>query len=231
MRKEIKFIQSFLLICCLSFISLQKANAQDDVAFYSLNGVSVSIPNKHKLTIYSIYSPSDKVATLLALPTFTINKYLSFTAGYNYLVSKPGNGRTYTENQLLPHLIISIPLAKKWTLVDRNMYHHRFRNEGRTDLAFYRNRLGVVHKLNMFNKPSTIFLHNEFFINAMVGGYTRNRVIAGMEIKAFKFLSPQLMYIFQTDKGIGNRNLILLILTVPLENYGIFKKLPTKNKQ
>lgn len=216
---------------CFSFLILQKGKAQDDVAFYSLNGVSLSIPNKHKLTVYSIYSPNDKVATLLALPTFTINKYFSFTAGYNYLVSKPGNGKTFTENQLLPHLTVSIPLTKDWTLVDRNMYHHRFRNEGRNDLAFYRNRLGVVHKLNIFNKPSILYLHNEIFVNTMIGKFSRNRIITGTEIKAFKFLSPQLMYIFQTDKGIGNRNLILLILTVPLENYGIFKKMPAKNKQ
>lgn len=201
-----------------------KAKAQDDVAFYSLNGVSVSIPKKHKLTVYSIYSPTDKVATVLALPTFTINKYFSFTPGYNYLLSKPGNGKTYTENQILPFLTFSYPIAKNWTLVDRNMYHHRFRNQDRPDLAFYRNRLGVVHKLNMFDKPSTVFLHNEIFINTMNGQFARNRVIAGTEIKAFKLLSPQLMYIFQTDKSVGNRNLFLLILTVPLENYGIFKK-------
>jgi len=51
------------------------------------------------------------------------------------------------------------------------------------------------------------------------GQFVRNRMVLGSDIKLFKWLTPQVMCMLQSDKGSGNRILGWLVFTVPLENF------------
>lgn len=53
--------------------------------------------------------------------------------------------------------------------------------------------------------------------------FFRNRVIVGGSIKAAKWITPQVWYVYQSENGILPQHQFYLILTVPLENFGIFK--------
>ncbi|WP_164463297.1 DUF2490 domain-containing protein [Chryseobacterium sp. G0201] len=129
---------------------------------------------------------------------------------------------TLVENQLLAMATLSFPIAKNWTIADRNTYFHRFRSNA-DDLSFYRNRLGVIHKTEIFKKQVSIFLHDEVYLSLDNGQFTRNRVILGGDIKLIKWLTPQVMLMYRSDKATGNKILGWLVFTIPLENFGLFK--------
>ncbi|MCT3897579.1 hypothetical protein HZQ13_05655 [Elizabethkingia anophelis] len=45
----------------------------------------------------------------------------------------------------------------------------------------------------------------------------------GGDIKFLKWLTPQVMLMYQSDKITGDKILGWLIFTIPLENFGLFK--------
>ncbi|WP_426276760.1 DUF2490 domain-containing protein [Chryseobacterium sp. S-02] len=139
-----------------------KAQDIDGVSSFLVTGVSMNIPKNNKLLIYGGFSPTDNVKALLILPNFKINKYLTLTPGYTYVNVDLDNGSTLVENQLLAMATLSFPIAKNWTIVDKNTYFHRFRTGD--DLSFYRNRLGVIHKTEIFKKQASIFLHDDVYL-------------------------------------------------------------------
>lgn len=191
-------------------------------------GVSMDIPKNNKLLLYGGYSPTDNIKAFVALPNLKVHPYITLTPGYTYVKVEPENSAAVVENQILAMATVAIPIAKNWTLADRNMYFHRFR-KGLDDLFFYRNRLGVIHRATLFKKQVSLFLHDEVFLNLRNGQFTRNRIIFGGDIQLFKWLTPQVMYMYQSDKVLGNRHLGWVIFTVPLENYGVIKRFFNKN--
>lgn len=199
-----------------------KAQDIDGVSSFLVAGVSMDFPKNNKLLIYGGFSPTDHVKALLVLPNFRINKYLTLTPGYTHVNVDLENGSTLIENQLLAMVTLSFPIAKNWTIADRNTYFHRFRSNA-DDLSFYRNRLGIIHKTEIFNKQASIFLHDEVYLSLDNGQFTRNRVILGVDIKLLKWLTPQVMLMYQIDKATGNKILGWLVFTIPLENFGLFK--------
>ena len=194
----------------------------DGVSSFLVAGVSMDIPKDNKMLIYTGFSPSDKVRALLVLPNFKIKKYLTLTPGYTYVNADLDNGTTAVEHQLLAMATLTFPLAKNWSIANRNMYFHRFRNEF-DDMSFYRNRIGVVHNTVLLQKQVSFFLHNEVYLSLNNGQFTRNRAVLGGDIKLLKWLTPQIMVMYQSDKATGNKILGWLVLTMPLENFGLFK--------
>ncbi|MDR6967312.1 hypothetical protein J2X31_001319 [Flavobacterium arsenatis] len=198
-----------------------KAQDIDGVSSFLVAGVSMKIPKDNKLLLYTGISPTDNVKAILALPNFKVNKYLTLTPGYTYVNVDLGNAGKVEEHQFLGMATVAFPIAKNWTIADRNMYFHRFRDGD--DLSFYRNRLGITHNIEVFKKQASIFLQDEVFLSLDNGQFTRNRVVLGGNIQLFKWLTPQVMCMYQSDKASGNRILGWLVLTLPLENFGVFK--------
>jgi hypothetical protein len=223
-KSKLKPFKSAALSMILFAFSAPQLKAQDidGVSSFLVAGVSMKIPKDNKLLLYAGFSPTDKVKAFLALPNFKINKYLTLTPGYTYVNVDLDNGSTVVEHQLLAMATLSFPISKNWTIADRNTYFHRFRKDA-NDLSFYRNRLGITHKTELLNKQASIFLQDEVYINLDNGQFTRNRVILGGDIKLLKWLTPQVMLMYQQDKVTGNKILGWLVFTVPLENFGIFK--------
>lgn len=211
-------ISTIVFLCSAQHI---KAQDIDGVSSFFVAGVSMKIPKENSLIIYTGFSPTDKVKALLVLPNFKVNKYLTLTPGYTYVNVDLDNGSTLVEHQLLAMATVAFPIAKNWTLADRNMYFRRFRTGD--DLSFYRNRLGITHKTEVFKKQASVFLQDEVYLSLDNGQFTRNRIILGGDIKLFKWLTPQVMLMYQHDKATGNKLLGWLVFTVPLENFGLFK--------
>lgn len=203
-------------------IHFVEAQDIDGVSSFLVGGVSMDIPKNNKLLIYGGFSPTDHIKALLVLPNFRINKYLTLTPSYIHVNMDLDNGSRLVENQLLAMATLSFPIAKNWTIADRNTYFYRFRNN-LDDLSFYRNRLGVSHKTEILKKKASLFLHDEVYLSLDSGQFTRNRVILGGDIKLLKWLTPQVMLMYQSDKTTGNKILGWLVFTVPLENFGLFK--------
>ena len=217
-----KLLKTVILTVFFTFSThFLKAQDIDGVSSFLVAGVSMDIPKNNKLLVYGGFSPTDNVKALLVLPNFRINKYLTLTPGYTHVNVDLENGSTLVENQLLAMATLSFPVAKNWTIADRNIYFHRFRTG--EDLSFYRNRLGLIHKTEVFKKQASIFLHDEVYLSLDNGKFSRNRVILGGDIKLLKWLTPQVMLMYQSDKATGNKILGWLVFTVPLENFGLFK--------
>ena len=226
MRLKTKYSKLFKIVTLTVFFtfSMQFSKAQDidGVHSFFVGGVSMNIPKNNKLLIYGGFSPTDNVKALVVLPNFKVNKYLTLTPGYTFVNISPDNATSVNEHQLQAIATVALPIAKNWSIADRNMYFHRFR-ENADDISFYRNRLGVIHQTEIFKKKASIYLHDEVYLSLNNGQFTRNRIILGGDIQLFKWLTPQIMYMYQSDKVLGNRHLGWLVFTVPLENFGFFK--------
>jgi len=157
LKTILKTFKTAALTMMLFAFSAQHLKAQDidGVSSFLVAGVSMNIPKNNKLLIYGGFSPTDKVKALLVLPNFRINKYLTLTPGFTHVNVDLDNGSTLVENQLLAIATLSFPIAKNWTIADRNMYFNRFRRGD--NLSFYRNRLGVIHKTELFKKQVSVF--------------------------------------------------------------------------
>ena len=210
-----------LLFLFLVFLKM-KAQDIDGVHSFFVGGVSADIPKNNKLLLYGGFSPTDNIKAFVALPNFKVHKYLTLTPGYTFVNIKPDNSPSLYEHQILAIATVAVPVSKKWSIAARNMYFHRFRQDV-GDLSFYRNRLGIIHHTELFKKKVNLSLHDEIYLSLDNGQLSRNRVVLMGDIKLFKWLTPQVMYMYQSDKASGSRHLGWLILTVPLENFGVFK--------
>lgn len=66
-----------------------------------------------------------------------------------------------------------------------------------------------MHKTKLFNKSLTLFVHDEIYLSLKNGDFTKNRVYVGGEYRLFKWIAPQLIYIFQQNKEIKARAIYL----------------------
>ncbi|WP_143954019.1 DUF2490 domain-containing protein [Robertkochia solimangrovi] len=213
----------------MGFYSIKAQVAVAEKGTFLFTGVSMDIPGNNKFVFYYGYSPSDNFQALVALPFFKLHKNIQFMPGY--MMTKTDGNEIFTnlQHHFLPSLIFNFKLSDRFTLTDRNMYF-RLERKNTDAVSFYRNRIGLIYHTKLFKRPADIFLHDAMFWSLDSGKFTRNRVILGTTIKAFKWLSPQFWYVLQNDTGLFPRHQFYLILTVPLENFGVFKKKETTNQ-
>lgn len=208
-----------------------KAQEVDIKGTYLYTGFSSSLPGEgNSFVFYYGYSPSDNFQSLIALPFFKISKNVQFMPGYMMTKSDGNPMFTNVGHHLMPSVILNFKLGEKFTLTDRNMWYHYFREDAK-DVNLYRNRLGLIYHTQLFKKPTNLFIHDAMFFNMNDKfKFYRNRVILGASMKATKWITPQVWYAYQAENGILPQHQFYLILTVPLENYGVFKKKKTETK-
>ena len=224
MKFHNKWLITFLSAITISFNN--KANAQVEAnkeGVFLYTGVSMDIPNNNKFVFYYSYSPSDNFQSLVALPFLKINKNIQFMPGYMMTKADEYPMFTNVQHHIMPSVILNFKLSEKFTLADRNMWYHLFREDAK-DVNLYRNRLGLTYHTKLLNKLTDVFVYNEVFNNLSNGKFFRNRIIFGGSIKATKWVTPQIWYAYQTEKSISAQHQFYLILTVSLENLGVFKK-------
>ena len=214
-------VLSLFLLSAIKFTYAQVA--VDEKGTFLFTGASMDIPGNNKFVFYYGYSPSDNFQALVALPFFKLHKNIQFMPGY--MMTKADGNEIFTnlQHHFLPSLLFNFKLSDRFTLTDRNMYF-RLERKNAEAVSFYRNRIGLVYHTKLFKKPADLFVHDAMFWSLDSGKFTRNRVILGTTVKAFKWLSPQFWYVLQNDTGLLPRHQFYLILTVPLENFGVFNK-------
>ncbi len=220
------FIRQILGFAFFLIIGSQYMKAQvavDEKGTFLFAGASMDIPGNNKFVFYYGYSPSDNFQSLVALPFFKLHKNIQLMPGY--MMTKTDGDEVFTnlQHHFLPSLIFNFKLGKRFTLTDRNMYF-RLERKNADAVSFYRNRIGLVYHTKLFKKPADVFVHDAMFWSLDSSKFTRNRIILGTTIKVFNWLSPQFWYVLQNDVGLLPRHQFYLILTVPLENFGVFKK-------
>ena len=204
---------------------LPKTNAQDIDARSSFiyTGITMNIPKKHKLTIYSGISPIDNVYMLRVLPAFKVNQYLTLTPGFTYYdLYDDEKFLDKVEYHIMPMATLTFPISKnkKWSITDRNMFFYKIRSYS-TNVSFYRNRLGVTYKTSILKQPVSFFVYDEIYFNFDNKNISRNQATIGAQLN-LKWLTPQIMYTHQTEQGKKNKGIYSLSLLIPLENFGFF---------
>ncbi|WP_421809196.1 DUF2490 domain-containing protein [Flagellimonas sp.] len=214
-------VLALFLLSAIKFTYAQVA--VDEKGTFLFTGASMDIPGNNKFVFYYGYSPSDNFQALVALPFFKMHKNIQFMPGY--MMTKADGNEIFTnlQHHFLPSLLFNFKLSDRLTLTDRNMYF-RLERKNAEAVSFYRNRIGLIYHTKLFKKPADLFVHDAMFWSLESGKFTRNRVILGTTVKAFKWLSPQFWYVLQNDTGLLPRHQFYLILTVPLENFGVFNK-------
>ena len=217
-----------LLLFVVMPLSVSAQVAADREGTYLYTGFSSSLIGNNSFVFYYGYSPSDDFQSLIALPFFKITKNIQFMPGYMMTKADGEPMFTNVDHHLLPSIILNFKLSDRFTLTDRNMWYHLFREDA-TDINLYRNRLGLIYHTKLFKKQTNLFVYDAMFWNLNSGKFFRNRVILGGSIKAANWLTPQVWYAYQAESGILPQHQFYLILTIPLENFGLFKK-SKKNK-
>ncbi|MCR8667425.1 DUF2490 domain-containing protein [Aestuariibaculum sp. M13] len=210
-----------LILLVLSFsVSAQVAAEKEGTYLYT--GFSSALPGNNSFVFYYGYSPSDDFQSLIALPFFKITNNIQFMPGY--MMTKADGYRMFTnvQHHLLPSVILNFKLSERFSITDRNMFYHLFREDTK-DVNLYRNRLGLIYHTKLFKKATNLFIHDAMFWNLNNGKFFRNRIILGGSIKAAKWMTPQIWYAYQAENGLLPQHQFYLILTVPLENFGVFK--------
>lgn len=224
--------RQIILFAFFWLIFFQKSYSQvasEKEGIYLYTGFSSTLPGKgNSLAFYYGYSPSDNFQSLIVLPFFKINKNIQFMPGYMQTKADGEPMFTNVRHHLLPSVILNFKLSNRFTLTDRNMFYHLFREEAR-DVNLYRNRLELIYHTKLFDKATNLFIHDAMFFNMNDDWkWFRNRVIFGASMKAAKWITPQIWYVYQNEKGILPQHQFYLILTVPLENFGVFKSIKTE---
>lgn len=216
----------------LTLLGLFPLTAQDvdTRSSFIITGFSINIPKQHQLTVYRGLSTEKHVHLLMLMSNFKINKTIAFTPSYIFMDSPLGHSKELKQHQFNALVTLSFPLDKqgKWILQTRNGYLHKS-IEGGIKEDFYRGRLGVLHKTQIFDKKLNIFAHKEFYVNFKNGNLTRQRIYLGVDFKLLDWLNPQFFYIYQGNQGnLGHDHLLLVGAIIPLENYGFFKSKNSK---
>lgn len=197
-----------------------KAQNSDYKLSLITTGVSMSIFNQHKLTLYGGISMVNEQQFFRTMPTFNINPTLSLAPTYTY-----NSNNQSIEHYIMPTATLSIPVSKnkKWIIKDRNIYHYKIRHK-KDNTSYYRNRIGITYKGKIGKQSVDFFLNEEMYVdlNNTIGFY-RNQVSIGGDIR-LGWINPQLMYIYQLNKGGETQHLFNASFIIPLENFGFFKK-------
>lgn len=216
--------QALFFLLIFSGITAKAQVASEKEGTYLYTGFSSSLPGNNSFVFYYGYSPSDDFQSLIALPFFKITKNIQFMPGYMMTKSDGNPMFTNVGHHLMPSVILNFKLSEKFTLTDRNMWYHLFREDAK-DVNMYRNRIGLIYHTKLFKKETNLFVHDAVFFNMNDNWKLfRNRVIVGGSMKATKWLTPQFWYVYQNESGILPQHQFYVILTIPLQNYGVFKK-------
>ena len=143
-------------------------------------------------------------ARIGGLITKKINKFVTVGGGYLYRYSNPTFVRKRYESRYLGLATLTVPLAKKWTLVNRNLYQYEDRYS-RPNATIVRNRLWLKREVTIAKKKIEPFISFETFYDFRLKGFARFRTQAGASHKFNNKFSADLYYVRQNETGNRSR--------------------------
>lgn len=144
------------------------------------------------------------------------SKYFSLTGGYIYRAAYPFKNRTTFENRFSGAATVTIPLGRKFKLLNRHQGEYRS-NNGRADTKLYRNRVQIEREITIKKTKITTFGSTEIFYTKK-DGWFRIRSIFGVRKKLTEKLTGEIFYQKQFDgvSSPGDLNVIGTALKINL---------------
>lgn len=129
-----------------------------------------------------------------------LNKYATVTAGALYRYGNPTFVRKRYETRYLAIATFTAPLSKdkKWTLVNRNMYHYEDRYS-RANAQVLRSRFWLKREVTIGKTKIEPFVSVEVFYDSQIGHVHRFREQAGFTRKFNAKFSGDFYYVRQDE--------------------------------
>ena len=132
---------------------------------------------------------------------YNANKYLDVGVKYRQIYEKKGD--TFkAENQPNVNLTVKTDLFK-FKLDDRNRFEYRNFNY-QDDYCTYRNKFTAKYPIPISKIELGPYVSDEIFVDFKdKGGFTRNRLYAGLGVNIIKNINADIYYLLQTSKSSG----------------------------
>ncbi len=130
--------------------------------------------------------------------TRKVNEYLSAGAGYIYRVTNTSSRGNRYESRYLGIASITVPLTKKWTLLNRNLYQYEDRYS-RPNQTTLRSRVGLRRGVTIKGRKIEPFGTVEVFYNATDREIFRYRTQLGVSRKFSDKFSADIFYLRQDE--------------------------------
>lgn len=139
-------------------------------------------------------------ARIGGLITKKFNRFLTVGSGYLYRYSNPSFRLSRHEHRYLGLATITVPLGKKFTLVNRNLYQYEDRNS-RPDSTVLRSRAWLKREITVAKKKFEPFVSFEQFYDLRADAFVRNRIQIGFSHKFNPKFSADFYYVRQNEGG------------------------------
>ena len=139
-------------------------------------------------------------ARIGGLITKKINKNVTVGGGYLYRYSNPTFARVRYESRYLGLATLTVPVNKKWTVVNRNLYQYENRYS-RPNASVVRNRLWLKREVRVAKKKIEPFVSFETFYDFRLKGFSRFRTQTGISHKFNDKFSADFYYVRQNETG------------------------------
>lgn len=139
-------------------------------------------------------------ARIGALVTKKINKYATVGGGYLYRYSNPTFRQRRYESRYLGLATFTVPLDKKWTVINRNLVQYEDRYS-RPNATVLRNRAWVKREVTVKKKKIEPFVSFETFYDFRLKKFARFRTQAGITHKFNEKFSADIYFVRQDETG------------------------------
>jgi hypothetical protein len=199
----------FVIGLCLALSANAYSQTTFDTDFQLWNDTQFIVPLTKKkdwnFVLWTFGRFGDNVsrttdARIGGLVTKKVNKFATVGGGYLYRYSNPTFRRSRYESRYLGLATFTVPLAKKWTLVNRNLYQYEARYS-RPNATIVRNRFWLKREITVAEKKIEPFVSFETFYDFRLKGFARFRTQAGASHKFNNKFSADFYYVRQNETG------------------------------
>lgn len=197
----------FLLLLTVTACGAAMAQQTDEVDFQIWNETQFVFPlDKKKNWTASLslvgrfgenvtHASDSRVGATL---TRKVNKYLSLGGGYIYRVTSATGRNNRYESRYLGIASVTVPLPKKWTIVNRNLYQYENRYS-RPNQTTLRSRVGLRKEVTIGGQKIEPFGTVEVSYNATAREIFRYRTQLGVARKFSDKFSADIFYLRQDE--------------------------------
>jgi len=197
------FLAAVFLMTISTIASGQsQAPLKSDTQFW--NDTQLTVPmNKQVDFVLTLTTRTRRNITVLADERWgvgwviKVNKYLSFNPFYFHREADPPHLRHEREERLTLGATLRFPV-KKFTLVERNWFEHRWRSP-QINAWRYRNRIQLEHPFTLNKTKFTGYVADEVFYDWSVHDWVRNRFTVGANHAFNKHFTLDLYIMRQND--------------------------------
>ncbi len=199
----------FVMACCFTFSANTFSQTKYETDFQLWNDTQFIIPlNKKKDWNFSVwefgrFGNNVNITTdarIGGLITKKVNKYVTVGGGYLYRYSNATFIRKRYESRYLGLATFTVPLGRKFTLVNRNLVQYEARYS-RLNSTVIRNRLWLKREFNVAKKKIEPFISVEPFYDTQLKDFARFRTQAGFSRKFNDHFSGDFFYVRQNETG------------------------------